>query len=263
MLGDNDRLVSLGSQLWQEYNLIVSQEELYWLHQAKCKWLTQGDNNTTFFHQYSLIRRRKNRITALINYKGDWIFDEQKLQDIVIEFYHNLYSSAGLMAPNFQTRVSFPSIKDGDLAMIRGPITLAETKSALFSMKNLKAPGPDGYHPIFFKSQWHIVGPSLYRFICDCFQQPNLIHEVNSALITLISKCDDPSKVSQFRPIALYNVVYKVITKIIAQRLRVIMPYMVSENQSSFIPGRSTVDNIPVLQELIHSFKQLKGKKGL
>lgn len=153
-------------------------------------------------------------------------------------------------------------IKDCDLAMIRSNISLKETKTTLFSMKSLKAPRPDGYHPIFFKSQWNIIGSYLHRFICDCFQQPNLIHEVNQTLITLIPKCDDPIKVSQFRPIALCNVVYKVVTKIIAQRMRVIMPYVVSDNQSNFIPGRSTVDNILVMQELIHSFKQLKGRKG-
>lgn len=99
-------------------------------------------------------------------------------------------------------------------------------------------------------------------FVKDCFLNPFLIHDVNKTLLTLVPKCVDPSRVSQFRPIALCNVVYKVVTKIVAQRMRTIMPYVVSANQSSFIPGRSTIDNILVLQETIHSFKQLKGKKG-
>lgn len=67
---------------------------------------------------------------------------------------------------------------------------------------------------------------------------------------------------SHFRPIALCNVVYKVVTKIITQRLRNIMPYLVSCSQSSFVPGRSITDNILVLQETVHSLSNLHGKKG-
>lgn len=133
------------------------------------------------------------------------------------------------------------------MIMLKRDISIDETEKALFSMQNLKALGPDGFHPIFFKSQWDTIGSSLHNFICSCFQPPDRIHEVNQTLLILIPKCDDVVRVSQFRLIPLCNVVYKVITKIVAQRLRPVMPYVVSDNQSSFIPGRSTVDNILVL----------------
>jgi hypothetical protein len=129
-------------------------------------------------------------------------------------------------------------------------------------MKDFKAPGPDGYHPVFFKTQWDILGVSMHNFVNLCFSQPTMTHSVNQTLLTLIPKCDDPSKISQFRPIALCNVVYKVLTKIISNRLRTFLPSVISENQSSFIPGRSTIDNIIVLQETIHSLNRLQGKKS-
>lgn len=71
-----------------------------------------------------------------------------------------------------------------------------------------------------------------------------------------------PSYVSQFRLISLCNVAYKVVTKVIAQRLKRIMPYIVSNNQSSFVLGRSTIDNILVMQEAIHSLNSMHGRKG-
>lgn len=146
--------------------------------------------------------------------------------------------------------------------MLSREVTIEETRRALSSMQNQKAPGSDGFHPLFFKSQWEIIGHSIWDFTRTCFTNPSLIQEVNHTLITLIPKGEDPSKVAHFRPIALCNVVYKIVTKVVTQRLRNVMPYVVSDNQSSFIPGRSTIDNILVLQETIHSFKHLHGKRG-
>lgn len=127
-------------------------------------------------------------------------------------------------------------------------------------MKNYKSPGPYGFHPLFFKSQWEIIGSSLHQFVVDCFQNPKKISEVNQILISLIPKWDTPARVSQFRPIALCNVVYKVVTKVITQRLSNILPYIVCKNQSSFIPGKYTSDNILVMQESILTLNNIHGK---
>lgn len=148
------------------------------------------------------------------------------------------------------------------MSILASEVTIDETKSALFGMKNYKAPRPDGFHPLFFKSQWEIIGPSLHKFVTDCFSNPDRIGEANQTLISLIPTCNTPSSVTQFRPISLCNVAYKVVTKVITQRLRHMMPYVDSESQSSFIPRRSTCENILVLQEVIHSLNNLHGKKG-
>lgn len=130
-------------------------------------------------------------------------------------------------------------------------------------MRNYKFPGPDGFHPLFFKSQWDIVGTSFHKFVVECFAHPKSIGLVNQTLFTLIPKCDVPNSVSQFKPISLCNVAYKVVTKVLTQRLRNTMPYIVSANQSSFVPGISTCGNILVLQEVIHSLNQLLVRKDI
>ncbi|MCH86708.1 RNA-directed DNA polymerase (Reverse transcriptase), partial [Trifolium medium] len=257
-----ERLIILRDELWGEYNVIVKQEEVYWQHQSHTKWLTLGDKNTRFFHMSALQRRRKNKIAALQDNNGQWIYEENALQNLMVNFYKNLYSSSHIIDTDFPTYQTFPTIKEDDLNLLKSEITIEETKHALFSMGNLKSPGPDGFHPVFFKSQWDIVGTALHKLVVNCFLDPNHIEEINNTRITLIPKCEDPSMANQFRPIALCNVAYKVVTKVLTQRLRMIMPYIISQNQSSFIPGRSTVDNILVLQESIQTLSHMHGQKG-
>lgn len=251
MTNSVDRLINLRNQLWQEYNSIVKYEEAYWFQKAKSKWINLGDLNNSFFHLSSIQIRRTNKIIALQNSDLEWIYENSDQKEIVLNFYKNRYAFAGIVDYSFHTVNSFPAIKEEDLALLNSEISLEETKKALFSMNNYKSTGPDGFHSLFFKSQWEIIGSSLHRFVTDCFLHPDRIGEVNQTLIALIFKCDVPNNMTQFRPISLCNAAYNVVTKIITQRLRSILPYIVSANQNSFVPGRSTYDNILVLQETI------------
>lgn len=201
--GPNERLMSLRDDLWQEYNMPVTHEESYWFQQARTNWVSLGDLNTRFFHQSSLKRRRKNRIMALQNEEGQWIYENDLLQQHIIDFYSNLYSSSNNAFYAFNIVSSFPCIRTENRLILEASVTLEEVKRALFSMTSYKSPGPDGFHPLFFKSQWEKLGSSILKMVTNCFTNPLNIGLLNKTVITLIPKCEDPSKVSQLRPIAL------------------------------------------------------------
>lgn len=107
-----------------------------------------------------------------------------------------------------------------------------EIKKAIFH----KAPGTDGFPPNCFQRYWNILGSSVVQFVQSTFRTRIFPQKLNETLICLIPKVESPEKIGQFRPISLCNVLINIITKILANRLKLIMKLLVGPNQSSFIP---------------------------
>ncbi|KAA0063934.1 uncharacterized protein E6C27_scaffold616G00740 [Cucumis melo var. makuwa] len=123
------------------------------------------------------------------------------------------------------------------------PISQEEVRRVLFSMDSGKAPGPDGFSVGFFKGVWSVVGEDFCDAVLHFFETCYLPIGVNATAITLIPKRRGAERMEEFRPISCFNVIYKCISKILADRLRVWLPSFISRNQSAFISGR-TYDSV-------------------
>lgn len=115
----------------------------------------------------------------------------------------------------------------------------------------------------FYQKNWTKVGPDICLLIKNIFSNRDYLNLVNEVNLVLVLKVDCPSRATQFRPINLCNVSYKIVTKVIAKKLKKFMDFLVMPNQSSFIPGRHSSDNIIIAQEIFHSMRRMKGKKGV
>lgn len=139
--------------------------------------------------------------------------------------------------------------------MLSQPFTKEEVKQALFAMNPDKSQGPDGVNQGFYQSYWSIIGDRLSNFCLNCLNACHFLEGLNDAFITLIQKKHIPEKVADLRPIALCNVSYKIMAKMIANRMKGLLNDVISANQSAFLPNRLITDNILVRVETGHFLK--------
>ena len=138
------------------------------------------------------------------------------------------------------------------------PMSEEEVKKAVFSLYSNKALRPDSMTPIFFQQFWQIIKSDLLDAISSFFHSGNLLSAINDTMVTLIPKIDHLVCVSQFRPVSLCNAVYRIISKILVNRLKSLLKSCISMNQSAFIPSRQIIDNIIVAHESIHCLNNMR-----
>ena len=131
--------------------------------------------------------------------------------------------------------------------------TREEMVLALKKMEPLKAPGPDGLPPLFFQH---------YCQVLSCLSTGIIPPSINRTFITLIPKVKSPSKVSEFRLISLCNIIYKLISKVVANRMKGLLPLIILESQSAFQSSKAILDNILVAFDNLHHIKKSEVKKG-
>ncbi|CAM8953759.1 unnamed protein product [Rhodiola kirilowii] len=132
------------------------------------------------------------------------------------------------------------------------PYSESEIREAVFQMYRTKAPGPDVFSALFYQKNWSLIKGKLTIQILRMMNDRLLEDGINKTQITLIPKTKDPKAVGEYRPISLCNVGAKIVTKVLANRLKPVLPTIISENQGAFVPGKIISDNIIAAQELIH-----------
>ena len=121
-----------------------------------------------------------------------------------------------------------------------------------------KALEPDGMTPAFFQKHWHIVGEYVYKMVKHFFVTGDIVDGLNDTNIVLIPKKKNPMVIGDLRPIALCNVLMKIITKVMANRMKGLLDYVVTNTQSAFVPNQLISDNVMISYEIMH---YLKGKR--
>lgn len=133
-------------------------------------------------------------------------------------------------------------------------VTPEEIKREVFALPANKTPGPDGYTGEFFRKTWNILGDDFTSAVLEFFRSGKLLKQWNCTAISLVPKKLGADRIGDFRPISCCNVVYKVVSKILARRLETLLPEMISNSQSAFVKGRLLVENVLMASELVQGF---------
>ncbi|KAL8117764.1 hypothetical protein AgCh_015597 [Apium graveolens] len=136
--------------------------------------------------------------------------------------------------------------------MLTAEFSFEEFTLAIKQMHPDKASGPDVLNPAFFKSFWSIMGHGVFKYCKEWLRNKSFPGELNCTNVVLIPKKEDASCLKDLRPIAMCNILYKILAKVLANRMKSILPFIILENQPAFVQNRSITDNVLVAFELIH-----------
>ncbi|KAM1589719.1 hypothetical protein ACFX10_028582 [Malus domestica] len=244
----------------KELRAAHKEEEAYWKLKSRIQWLKEGEKNTKFFHAQTVRRRKHNKIKWLEDHHGVWHEDEKEICDIASSYFTGLFQSSRSSHIGEITECMENRVSNDNNRLLTTPITDSEIMEAAFQIPPTRAPGPDGFTGCFYKDHWEIVGKDVTLVVNAFWHSGKLLRKLNHTNLVLIPKVQCPKSMAQFRPIALCNVIYKIIAKILTNRLKSVMPKIIGEYQSVFVAGKQIQDNILVVHEILHSL--LHQKKG-
>jgi hypothetical protein len=219
-------------------------------------WLKEGDANSKFFHGVMSSRRQSNTIGSLI-VEGSTVDRVPEVREAVFHHFSHHFRKKLHHRPDI-SGLMFKSLTTEDSTGLVQPFLLEEIKEAVWDCDSFKCPGPDGINIGFLKDFWDLLKLDFLNFFSEFYHHGVLTKGLNSTFIALIPKVDCPQRVADFRPIALVSSVYKVLSKVLANRLRRVVGGVVSQTQSAFIKGRQILDGILIANEIVDDAKRDK-----
>ncbi|XP_075640643.1 uncharacterized protein LOC142612431 [Castanea sativa] len=247
----------------KEVNGLLHDEEVFWRQCFRAIWLPAGDKNTKFFHLRASQRRRKNHIEGLTDEAGVWQADGNKVAGMIEEYYQRLFTTSNPTHMEAVLNSVESVVTNGMRHSLLVPYMGDEVRVALFQMHPSKALGPDGMSPFFFQRFWPIVGPDVTSVVLSVLHSGHCLRKMQHSHVVLIPKKPNPEYITEYQPISLGNVVARVVSKVLANRIKKILPSVISDSQSAFVPSRLITDNTSVAYEMLHRMRnRRKGKLG-
>ena len=209
--------------------------EICWRQKSRVKWLKEGDKNTKYFHTVANSHRRHNSIRHL-SINGILSTDQDAIKAEISGFYRQLYIEDTTCRPSLDG-LSFSSISLEEAAWLERPFE-EEICKVVSNMNGDKAPGPDGFPMTFYHACWPILRGDVMAVFSEFYEYGSFVRSLNATFLLLIPKKANAVEVKDFRPISLVGSMYKILAKVLANRLSGVLATVISPSQNAFIQGR-------------------------
>lgn len=180
-----------------------------------------------------------------------------EIRKAATDYFKNFFTEKHSKRPTFDN-LNFKNLSHDQAHSLTLPFSKEEIDAAVSSCASDKAPGPDGLNFRFIKSAWEIIKPDIYSMVEKFWESATLPHGSNVAFISLIPKKDFPNGFHDYRPISMVGCLYKIIAKLLARRIQLVIGSVISPFQSSFVKGRQILDGALIASEIIDSCKKKK-----
>ncbi|GJU31597.1 RNA-directed DNA polymerase, eukaryota [Tanacetum coccineum] len=223
---------------------------------AKIKWAIEGDENVKFFHGMLNKKRNQSNIRGIM-VNGTWVDDPVQVKREFFEHFRGRFDKPSVNRACIDT--PFPvSLSIDQKEDMERRISKEEVKRAVWDCGVDKSPGPDGFSFSFYRHFWPVIEKDVFEAVDYFFMYGEIPNGCNSNFIALIPKILDANMVKDFRPISLIGSLYKIIAKILANRLVGVLGDLVNEVQSAFVADRQILDGPFILDEVLQWCRRKK-----
>jgi len=184
------------------------------------------------------------------------------IEDYILDFYKNLYAESISNVPDTSNMKYFigtyiPELVsfEENMMLIKCPDFL-ELKNVVFIVNGNNDPGPDGFGGVFYHSCWEIIGIDVCNVVQQYFKENWVLFGINSNVVSLIHKIQGVDCIKNYKPIVVAKFKFKIISKLLADRLALVAAIIISPNQYEFVYGRQIQDCIGIAFEAINMLSQ-------
>ena len=226
-------------------------EKISWKQKSRETWLKEGDKNTKYFHSVAKSHRRNNSIRQ-ISIDGELTPNQDAIKAHICTFYWNLYFEEFECRPLLDG-LAFNSIQGEEASWLERLFEEDEVTQVVRSMNGDKSLGPNGFPLTFFHACWHVIKNDLLAVFEEFYTTGSIERSLNFTFFTLIPKKSNATEVRDFRPISLLGSVYKILAKVLANGLSMVLGNIVSTPQNAYVKGRQITDSVLIANEILDS----------